>query len=264
MSNASSKQKTVDTARSQIVRPWGITVAIVVAITGFILSQLVAQIIISVAPTLMGQGAAEADHWLKTPIANFIYVLLAEALTISILVWFVRLRKTNFWETIGLRKLGRWDVPIALLGFLCYVVVYAVILMLVSGILPINTGQEQAVGFAHNVRGAGLIMAFFSLVILPPLVEETVFRGFLYGTLRRRNVSFLWSAVIVSLLFGTMHLFGGGSGSIIIWIAFLDTFVLSLVLCYLREKTGSLWTCIGVHALKNAFVFVNLFIISAT
>jgi membrane protease YdiL (CAAX protease family) len=266
MLNASSKKTTIAQARPATSSPlgtWGIPAAVILAISGFILSQVVAQIFISVLPSLLGWDTTTANEWLKTPFANFIYVLLAESLIIGVLLAFIRHRKANFWQSIGIRKPNRWDLPLAALGFICYIVIYAVVLMLVSSLLPINTAQEQAVGFAHDVRGLGLVLAFFSLAVLPPLVEETVFRGFLFGTLRRRNVSFWWSAIIVSVLFGSMHLFGGGKGSVVIWIAFLDTLVLSIVLCYLREKTGSIWASIGVHALKNTLVFVNLFIINS-
>ena len=52
---------------------------------------------------------------------------------------------------------------------------------------------------------------------------------------------------------------GGAAGPL--WIGFIDTFILSLVLCYLRVKTGSLWAGITLHALKNGIAFVALFVI---
>jgi membrane protease YdiL (CAAX protease family) len=46
-------------------------------------------------------------------------------------------------------------------------------------------------------------------------------------------------------------------------VAALDTFTLSLVLCYLRQKTDSLWPGIMLHALKNGLAFMSLFLIAA-
>ncbi|MGH7237402.1 MAG: CPBP family glutamic-type intramembrane protease [Candidatus Saccharimonadales bacterium] len=43
-------------------------------------------------------------------------------------------------------------------------------------------------------------------------------------------------------------------------MAGVDTFILSTVLCYLREKTGRLYAGIGVHALKNFVAFAALFL----
>jgi len=133
----------------------------------------------------------------------------------------------------------------------------------VNAVIPIDAQQQQALGFSKSATGIGLVLAFVGLVILPPLAEETMFRGFLYGTFRRHKLPVPWSIVLTSVLFGGLHLFGSEDGGLL-WIAFLDTFVLSVVLCYVREKTGSIWASIAIHALKNGFVFVNLFIIHAT
>jgi membrane protease YdiL (CAAX protease family) len=75
----------------------------------------------------------------------------------------------------------------------------------------------------------------------------------------RNKFSFPVAAVATSLLFALGHL-QFGSGAPLLWVAGLDTFVLSVVLCYLREKTGSLWPGIMIHAAKNAVAFSVLFL----
>jgi membrane protease YdiL (CAAX protease family) len=55
------------------------------------------------------------------------------------------------------------------------------------------------------------------------------------------------------------HLAGGEGGSTI-WIAAIDTFILGMVLAYLRERSGSLWPSIGLHASKNMIAFLFLFV----
>ena len=85
-------------------------------------------------------------------------------------------------------------------------------------------------------------------------------RGFLFGALRR-STGFWISAAITSVIFASLHLGGGEQGAGLLWIAAIDTFILSLALCYLREKTGRLWASIGLHAIKNGVAFVALFIL---
>ena len=70
---------------------------------------------------------------------------------------------------------------------------------------------------------------------------------------------FVPAAIITSLMFAVGHL-QFGSGAPLLWVAALDTFVLSLVLCYIREKTDSLWPGIFIHAIKNALAFSVLFL----
>ena len=121
----------------------------------------------------------------------------------------------------------------------------------------LNVNQQQDIGFT-NVHGAGaLILTFISLVILPPLAEEIMVRGFLYSTLKKAMPA-LSAVLLTSALFAAAHLPEGGAAGPL-YIAALDTFVLSLVLIYLREKTGSLWGSITLHATKNGIAFVALF-----
>jgi membrane protease YdiL (CAAX protease family) len=64
--------------------------------------------------------------------------------------------------------------------------------------------------------------------------------------------------VVTSLLFGMAHLQSGENASLI-WSAALDTFVLSLILVYLRETTGALYAGVLVHSLNNLIAFIGHF-----
>ena len=126
----------------------------------------------------------------------------------------------------------------------------------------LNVHQKQQLGFQDASGGLKLALTFVSLCVLPPLVEETVFRGFMFTTLRGK-LKFVWAALITSLIFASAHL-EFGSGQPLLWVAALDTFTLSMVLCYLRQKTDSLWPGILLHSLKNCIAFVTLFVLHAS
>jgi membrane protease YdiL (CAAX protease family) len=93
-------------------------------------------------------------------------------------------------------------------------------------------------------------MAFIALVILPPVAEELLFRGYLFGHLRT-TMGFWTTSLVVSAAFGFIH------GQ---WNVGIDTFILSLFLCYLRETTGSLWASMLLHGIKNGVAYFFLFI----
>jgi membrane protease YdiL (CAAX protease family) len=64
-----------------------------------------------------------------------------------------------------------------------------------------------------------------------------------------------WPAVLVtSLFFGAAHL-ELGTGGPIVWAAAIDTFLLSVVLCFLRERTGALYAGMAVHMVNNLIAF---------
>lgn len=238
--------------------------AIAWVLVGFAFLPVVASVVITFIPRMLGWDSVRADEWiLNSPVSNFLFVLLSEVLTVAALAWFIARRKASFKRVMALRRPKGSDLGYSVAGIVVYFVLFAVAIVVAEQLFPINTDQEQALGFSRGISGTGLILAFVSLVILPPIAEELIFRGFFYGTLRGYRLTAGWSIFITSAVFGALHLFGSADGKLL-WIAFLDTFMLSLVLCHLREKSGAIWAPIMVHALKNGFVFVNLFIINAT
>jgi len=86
--------------------------------------------------------------------------------------------------------------------------------------------------------------------VIAPFAEEVLFRGYLYGKIK--HYAPVWLAIILSsVLFGVAH------GA---WNVGVDTFALGIILCLLREITGSLWASIFVHMAKNGLAYYLLFI----
>lgn len=250
-----------DSSKPELTR-WNPLAAIFIIIGIFLVVPLVVQLQLDLYPRLLGWSGVETKHWLNTsPVANFLATLMIEALTILVLFWFIKAMRANINKIIGLRRLIRKDIGFALLGFGGYFVVLTAMTIILS-VLHIQDNNQQALGFDKFISGGGLVLAFISLVVLPPIAEEILFRGFFFTTLRGR-VNFWWTAVLVSVVFGAFHL-NGGTGSALLWLAFADTFLLSVILCYAREKTGSIWSSIFIHALKNGLAFISLFIIHAS
>lgn len=239
--------------------PWSPWVALFWVIFLFFASQFFAALLVSIYPHLVNWSDAQTNHWLNDSTwEQFVYIFIAEGLTIGGLAWFLTFFKKRFSD-IGLKR-PRWVDPLyGLAAAPVYYISYFAIVVVVGALLPsLNVNQQQDIGFQHAAGTDGLILVFVSLVILPPLVEEIMVRGFLYGSLRERMPK-LTAALVASALFASAHLLEGTTS--LLWVGFLDTFVLSMVLVYLREKTGSLWASITLHTLKNGVAFVALFIL---
>ncbi len=223
----------------------------------FLVSQVAAGILISLYPSLKNWTADQGSNWLETSvIAQFIYIFLAELFAIwMIAVLLKRVRVTL--ARIGLVRPKAMNIIHAFAGYAVYFAGYIVIIMIASRLSTlIDVDQTQKIGF-EGAYGAQLWLVFVSLVVLPPIGEEIMFRGFLFSSLRQKY-HFVVAAIVTSILFGVAHL-QFGSGAPLLWVAAIDTFVLSMVLCYLREKTNSIWPSILLHAIKNAVAFVALF-----
>ena len=82
----------------------------------------------------------------------------------------------------------------------------------------------------------------FSAVIIAPIFEETIFRGYIAGTLRKAyGAVAAW--IVSSLLFGLAH--GAPSTA-------LTAFFSGLILCYCYMRHRSLVMAILLHAMNNA------------
>jgi uncharacterized protein len=242
---------------------WGPVHAIAASIFIYVASQIVGIFLAFVYPTIQGWDARQAGEWLSESIvAQFVFVLGTQTAALLLLGEILRRKKSSF-RAIGLKKPRLSDVGQAILGFGAYFVLYIVAFEITMWLAPgVNVDQQQQLGFDTETTGLALGLVFVSLVVLPPLVEEIVVRGFMFSGLRTK-MSFIKAAVVSSVIFGIAHL-QFGSGAPLLWIAAIDTFILGMVLAYLREKSGSLIAPILLHALKNAIAFSLLFVFTIT
>ena len=191
--------------------------------------------------------------WDETTIGQLVTnaMIYAVAVAVAILPFWYRRGRQAVLHLVALDRRPGWKVVwLPLLLWPVYMVA-TTIATLIAGFIPwIDLDQQQDVGFAGISAPLEYVMVFVALVILPPIAEELLFRGYLFGRLRSR-LGFWASTITVSAAFGFVH------GQ---WNVGIDTFILSLFLCYLRESTGSLWAPIVLHMLKNALAYALLFI----
>lgn len=232
---------------------------IILTFAVYISSQVIAVILVLAWPLLRGWESAQTDVWLERTATQFLLILLVEAAVMLLLWALLHIKKTSFTD-IGLSWPRLKDLGFALLGFGVYFLLYIAVAVIAKLFVPsIDFEQEQQIGFESTAMGFDLALIFVSLVILPPIVEEVLARGFLYTGLKTKFP--VWfAAIITSVLFAAAHL-QFGSDTPLLWVAAIDTFILSLVLIYLREKTGKLGASILLHMLKNGLAFLLIFIL---
>jgi len=191
---------------------------------------------------------------LSPSILNTIASVVVYIITIFFVIalpWKFKKIKTNR-EEVGLNRLPNWlDILLAPAGLISYLALSALLILLATHILPgFDVNQIQNTGFNQLSERYQYVLAFATLVVIAPVAEELLFRGYLYGKLKKFVP--LWVAVLfTSLLFGVIH------GE---WNVMIDTFALSIILCILRELTGNIWSSILLHMLKNGIAFFILFI----
>ena len=215
----------------------------------FMLAQLVVAV---VAKFLQFVGVSFTS--INEAVFNSVLSVAVYAVTLALAIggpWLIRKHKTSL-EDLGLQRGPDWlDFLWAPAGAIVYFMLSAAVLILSLALLPfIDHNQVQQTGFTGISTHLEYAVAFLSLVVIAPVAEEVLFRGYLLGKLRKSVP--VWVAVILtSLLFALVHFQ---------WNVALDTFALSVVLCLLRLFSKSLWAPILLHAMKNGLAFYLLFI----
>ena len=230
--------------------------SVLLTIFVFFVSQVGAGVLIALYPAIKNWTADQGANWISTSfVAQFLYILLAETFAVWLILKLLKRARVSK-ARIGLVK-PKWEnILYALAGYGVYFVAYLFIVIIASHFSNLNVDQPQELGF-DGAAGRQLVLVFASLVILPPIAEEIMFRGFLFSSLRQK-LRLRYAVILTSLLFGIAHL-QFGNGAPLLWVAALDTFTLSCVLSVMREKSGSLWPSIYLHVLKNGVAFIALF-----
>lgn len=246
-------------ANGQTPSFWGPTASVLITVLLFFGAQFIASFFFAFLALGAGWDDMKMAEWFKaSALPQFLFVLIADIIIVSGLYWFIRRKKRSF-AYIGLSRPQLGDFSRAVLAYGCYMVAFVLITFAAKAIAPsLDLEQEQQLGFEANKGIVSIVVAGISLVVLPPLVEELLCRGFLYTGLKTK-LKVLPSAIITSIIFAVAHL-QFGSGAPLLWVAAIDTFVLSLVLVYLRETTGRLAAPMLLHMFKNAVAFSLLFI----
>lgn len=95
-------------------------------------------------------------------------------------------------------------------------------------------------------------MTLLIVIFLAPFVEEVLFRGLVFGNLRRKSAAVGY--VVSCLLFALLHVwqFAVVNRDVTYFLLMLQYLVPGLVLAWVYDRTGTLWTSIGLHAAANA------------
>lgn len=166
------------------------------------------------------------------------------------LIWLVLRKYKAGWSTLGLRKFN--IVKAALLIGAVFVAFFALAwlaMIIVQILVPsFNPNQAQVNEFTTAVTGNAKLISFFALVVIPPIVEEILFRGFMFPAFSGK-VGILFGALFSSLLFGFAHLQANVG---------VYTVVLGLLLCFMYKKTNSIIPGMLLHMLNNYVAYAAI------
>ena len=151
------------------------------------------------------------------------------------------------------------DAPVRCLGvmLLGFMIDYALsgaaaLVMLLLPAAAENPNTEQILTAAQSDPGTVKAVTIF----LVPIVEEMLFRGVVFGSLRSRSRP--WAFIVSAALFSAYHVWGYAAADPAAWIYLVQYLPISIVLAWIYERSGTIWTSIFFHMGINAMSFYVL------
>ena len=187
-------------------------------------------------------------------LSNIIFIIVGAI--IFALASFSRGRKPK--HVFGLRKRSKkYIIIITMAGmFVAYIAVF--IGSVISNFL-LSTGEPKKEDLQEIVQtlmtndDISLKIAIaLSAIIFAPLIEEVIFRGYLYPVIKRFSHP-IFSCVITSLLFAVIHSNLEG---------LMPLFLLAIVLTIFYEISKSIWVPILMHACFNGVNTISILILT--
>ena len=181
-----------------------------------------------------------------SPIESAVSYLITVPLQIWFIFWLLRRRKIDLSKNLGLYHFNRNALIYSLVA---YLILYLV-LTAYSYAFQISPPEE----FIKLMQATPFVLNFLMVVIGAPIVEELLFRGFLFSQLKTTKLGINGSIILTSLIWTSIHLQYD-------LFLLIPIFLIGLLLGYLMHKYNSLYLVIIVHAVHNlqATLFIEFF-----
>jgi membrane protease YdiL (CAAX protease family) len=227
----------------QLKVPWGIGQALIV----FALVWIGLPIVIILVARVLSPYIPALNDFLNGLVngnvnADFFNAIIDAVAGLVLIAYYLRKYKLK-WSAVGWRKFNPWKALGMLAAiFVIFIVGVELLLALVSFLIPaFNANQTQSNDFTGSVALHHRVISLLALVIIPPIIEETVFRGFIFPAFAKRYGTII-GAISSSILFGFAHLQANVS---------IYTFFLGLLLCFMYVRLKSIFPGMALHMLNN-------------
>ena len=179
----------------------------------------------------------------ETPFVRTLFGILQFIFIVPVIFFAAKFPGQSALETLAIKKVpknivGRW-------------------LLYFAGFWIVSTGflyfiHETESPFIQSLRGTRHFGLAVVIAVIAPIIEELIFRGYLYKAWRFTRLGYAGALILISLLFSLIHV---GQYH---WPYLLVIFCFAILLGMAREKTGSVLTPMLFHAINNAIAAVFL------
>ena len=174
------------------------------------------------------------------PIADNLTPIFSMTVVVAFIVW--RMKKRNIdLNDLGSLSINKRNIIYGSLMLFTFIALEEIYMWAFN--------IEMPEGFVTFMLSDPIILGLISVIIIAPIAEEFIFRGFLFSQLKRTQLGG-WGAVSLSSFLWTIIHFQYEL------LILLILFVFGIFLGYVRMAYNSLSLPIILHAINNAFAFV--------
>ena len=187
-----------------------------------------------------------------TPSKNFTFlsVIIGQSFMLVPLLCFLKLRNQSIFSGLRIKPISKNT----LFSSICLAIGLTVLSDELDRIIQIVISQPdyiQDLNIALKPESTlGFILLFFAIVIIAPVGEELLFRGFLQQFLEFHWKDTTRAILVTSLFFAIIHLNS-------YWL--IQIYILGIFLGYLCWRTGSVIPSLILHAFNNCTALIFSF-----
>lgn len=159
------------------------------------------------------------------------------------------------WPTFRRIPAWKWLLIAAALSF----AVVAIEHFLNRALDSTSGDATWAPGLLFGEDGSTQIAFVVLVVVVGPIAEEFFFRGVLFR-FARQYMPFLLSSILISMLFAADHARFWSYDLTQALVALGGAFLTSMAACYVLDRSGSIWTAVLLHSVRNALAVVGYYV----
>ena len=178
------------------------------------------------------------------PVKGNLTMILSAPLIIYFFVWRMQKRGLDLTNELGLFFFKRSVFFKSILLLALFLVLEEIYMRVLDIVVPVS--------FLKFIMSEPLILGVITTILIAPILEEFIFRGFLFSQLRITLGN--WGAIILSSLAWTSLHF-----QYELKILFV-LFVFGLFLGFLRWKYNSLFLVMALHAVNNLVALITAYL----
>lgn len=208
---------------------------------GFAVAFMATAVLVGIVGAIVGADPDSTEFVILGTLAQAVAFVATAAVFAGLVrrprAWHFGLRRAPLWRALG------WAAG----GIVCFYLFAGTY----AALVPIDVEQGVTDDLGADEGSFGLVIAGLMVMVVAPFAEELFFRGFFYRALRSR-FPMVAAAIIDGLVFGVIHYNFEGAEALLLLPPLA---LLGFVFCVVYEKTGSLFTVIGMHAFNNAVAY---------